>query len=280
MRNLIILLLFSATFTVRANDTLTRAEVYNFSVGDTFQYRDASYNYSINGHFSPSYSVSFSTCIIRKLYSAPDTPAIVLIREWISYTPSRIDSFKLFSPQDYEVMIDTFGWGYPWHLWTGDTVIANRSTLWWGRHTNYILVHDGYFADGQSYASGFGLVNETKDGGTGVGGSFDDTTTLVYYSGSQGTFGSRQGSYLTPESNITADIQIKVQPNPSFGIFQLMGTKDNDNIEVFNMIGQLIFSGLAGGANSSFDLSSRGHGVYVCRITRDGFSNTLRVVLQ
>lgn len=280
MRYIIALLLFTATYSACATDTLTRAQVFSFSVGDTFQYRNASYEYDVWNQYPPSYSVGYSECVIRKIYSATDTPAIVLIREWVSSTPTRIDSFKLFSPQDYEVMIDTIGWGHPFHSWPGDTVIVDSSAMWWGQHVNYVLVHDAYFYDGQLYATGFGLVNETQDGGTGPGGGFDDTTTLVYYSGYQGTFGTRHPFYLASINDINDDIQIKALPNPSSGIFQLMGIRDNDLIEVYNIFGQLIVQERAKETFNSFDLSSRGQGVYICRVTREGVSTSLRVVLQ
>ena len=74
----------------------------------------------------------------------------------------------------------------------------------------------------------------------------------------------------------TTDGQLLVYPNPSTGVFtmQLSGTSRQSTVEVYNMVGEKVYSQLTT-LNSQFsiDLSNQAPGIYLYRVTgNDGSS--------
>lgn len=280
MRCSFCILFLVAFVNIRASDTLTRAQVYSFAAGDTFDYRNAQYDYDVNGQSPPSYSVSYSRCVIVNIYNSLDTPAIVVVKKWLYPVPIYIDSSILYQPSGFEVILDTVGWGNPFHSWPGDTVIVDSLSQFWGYRTNYVLVHDGYFYDGQTYAEGLGIVKETSDGGTGPGGAFDDTTTLIYYSGHNGILGTPYTSLPTYITSIDSIQQTGIRPNPSNGYFNFFGLMNGDNIEIYNVLGQKIWTMISDSDTYFVDLSVMSKGIYSYKINRHNITTCGKIILK
>ena len=71
--------------------------------------------------------------------------------------------------------------------------------------------------------------------------------------------------------NMTAN-KILVYPNPSTSRFNFTGVPSGSNIEVFNLLGQIVYSEITDGDNYSINLTGRANGVYLYRVSIKGSS--------
>ncbi len=77
------------------------------------------------------------------------------------------------------------------------------------------------------------------------------------------------GCTVTGISEIHSDLQTLVYPNPSNGLFtlQINGTHPEiDNIEIYNLPGEIVYSEKPNGSAITIDLSNRSKGIYFYRI--------------
>ena len=277
MRYFFTFILLGSFYLANANDTLTRAQVYSFSIGDTFDYRTGDYGYDPYNQYPPSYTVSYSRCIIRNIYSTSDS--IYITEDWVYPSPASQYTLQLDSPQKCEVFLDSTGSGFGEGLY--DEVIIDSTTLFWSRITNYVNAFQGYYALGQLFAQGLGCVVQTSDGGTGVGGGFDDTTTLIYYSGANGTMGTPYTNFTVGIYALSLGSDIVVYPNPSNGRFYFKGLEIGSTIQVYDLLGQNIYSGIITQDNYLVDLSGKDKGVYFYKVSTTGISEKQgKILLQ
>lgn len=86
------------------------------------------------------------------------------------------------------------------------------------------------------------------------------------------------GGWLALSENKLNDIN--VYPNPSNGIINIQSINNDEyNVEVYNVIGNLLFQSNEQG-NSMIDLSSFGDGVYIINLSNENHSISKRVVIQ
>lgn len=66
--------------------------------------------------------------------------------------------------------------------------------------------------------------------------------------------------------------KLSIYPNPNNGVFtvDIRHLSGNENIEVFNVFGQLVYSQKAVNTGTSIDISNQASGLYFVRITNDG----------
>lgn len=251
---------------VRANDTLTRAQVYSFNVGDTFDYRNSTFTYTDNNMGPPSDSFSFSRYVIQNIYSSSDSLTKYIARKQLYPAPVSFDTLILTTPQGYEVFLDTLqGWtaSAPY-----DTIIVDSSELYMGRNTNYIsLFHpvQYYYVTNQLFAQGLGLVLKTDYGGA-LSYHWGDSIMLIYYSGLSGTMGTPYYDFPTSISNISPDLSINIRPNPSHGCFWFNEINEGSTIEIFDLLGQKVYSVITDRSNYTIDLSTQPQGIYIYRV--------------
>lgn|GEM_PF-522873 len=73
-------------------------------------------------------------------------------------------------------------------------------------------------------------------------------------------------------NNITANAAVvSVYPNPSNGnvTISVSGTSDKSSVEVYNTMGQLVYTGALASGNNSIDLNTKSNGVYLYRIVTE-----------
>ena len=234
----------------KAGDTITLTQLYNFSIGDTFDYRIVYSGHDISNQFPPSYSLTFTRYRIQKVYRSADSLTQFVVRKQL-YPP-------LFT-------LDTLS--YYLH---GNTIVVDSSFLYFGRETYYSSSYQGYYTIGQLSAPGLGAVVLTQIGGTGVGGVFNDSTILIYYSGILGRWGTPYRSFTIGLENVI-DESIEVYPNPSSNRFYFNGLQSGCSIVIFDELGENLFNVSLDQDKNTVDLTGKPKGIYFYRImSREG----------
>jgi hypothetical protein len=81
--------------------------------------------------------------------------------------------------------------------------------------------------------------------------------------------------------NIKGNSSISIYPNPSNGIFNIESTKDLEQIEVFNALGQRIyFNTQMDKSQAKIDLSNFGKGVYFFHLLNEGKTTVQQVIVN
>lgn len=277
MRHLFTILLLYIFCTAHATDTLTRAQVYNFSVGDTFDYRDSYTEWNVYNQIPPSPTVVYRRCVIENVYLSMDSMTKFIARRWLYPLPVFRDTLILWNPRAYEVILDTAAFRH----FPLDTVIVRSSLPFWGMGTNFVLTNDGLDYISELFAENLGMVQQITSGSGGSGGTEQsDSSTLIYYSGPNGTMGTPYTFFPTSVTDV-ASSEITVFPNPTKGSIYFKGIDTGTPIEIFDLLGQRIFSTIADRDNFSIDLSGQGKGVYIYKFKdRANMPHQATIVLE
>lgn len=181
MKHVLLLLLIVCTFTARANDTLTRAQIYNFNVGDTFDYEENVTQ--LEGCPGPCVTSlqlnNYFRCIIHQTYYSSDSDTLFVVRNWIYPLPEKFDTLVLDSLQYEELLIDT-SHGQPQQFFIDTNSKYNHGVL------NVGTFDGGFLNYSNGYVEGLGKVFTYN--ASGEGGGFD-SIYLIYYSKNAETWG-------------------------------------------------------------------------------------------
>ena len=104
----VIIMAFSF-YSCRASDTLTRLEVYNFSVGDTFDYRHHGHSDDNFGGIIENYTSfdTFSRQVVTGIYWSTDSAIKYIVQRRLFPATVNFDTVILTNPSGYEILIDT-----------------------------------------------------------------------------------------------------------------------------------------------------------------------------
>src|ERR1700733_11276641 len=91
-----------------AGDTLIRAQVYNFSIGDTFDYSVSFIQYE-RGQNTQVNNLGYERCIVSNIYWSLDSSTKYIVRNWVYPQPQKIDTLILANPFFYELFNDSAG---------------------------------------------------------------------------------------------------------------------------------------------------------------------------
>ncbi len=107
------------------------------------------------------------------------------------------------------------------------------------------------------FYGGTGFVVPTGGGTPGI------TPGSIYSGGTTLPHSGHSSPKVSPSAN-TAGSDVKVFPNPSTGLFNVQTGADYENavIEVFNVLGEKVFTGIADGQNGNFNLAGQPSGIY------------------
>lgn len=186
-RILLCLFILLSLSQARASDTLTVRQVYNFSVGDTFDYKTSNYasNYDQNNcllDFSDSH-YAYQRYIVNSKTLSPSGDSVIYIRHQV-YPTNRFDTL-IYTNLDSSIfkVFDTV------HL--SQYLQFDTGSLADGRSTNTLTLNVplGYNYAVQ-YGAGVGIVSASYSSSDGISLSFGDNTTLIYYSKGADTMGT------------------------------------------------------------------------------------------
>jgi len=102
-------MLLFITVGLLANDTLTRAQVYNFNVGDTFDYKEVyQYGSTLAPPGTPWHTtISYSRYIITSQFYSPDSATKYIQRKQVYPEPAVLDTLVLTNLNAIEVYQDS-----------------------------------------------------------------------------------------------------------------------------------------------------------------------------
>lgn len=124
----------------------------------------------------------------------------------------------------------------------------------------------------------FKLYDEFGDGGGPV--SIKDSNNVVVYS-TTGGYGSGSSTNFSTDGTMgVSDLSasnIQIYPNPSTGIFNI-NLNDKSSVEVFDVTGKLVYKQSNVQGSATIDLTGKGKGVFVVKVT-DGKNVTTKKVI-
>ena len=249
---------------IKANDTLTRAQVYSFSVGDTFDYQH--YNHYRNHQYIDTSYTNYSRKVVTNIYYSGDSSIEFIERTTIYPNPSIKDTLALTDLQTCELCMDTSNYFYPCMLtFSGNATYAGRTVnniVFW-KHTSPPEPEEIFFAQG------LGDVMDIEDGGY-LGGAVNwaDTVRLIYYAGISYSWGNPYYTFPTEAANLS-DTETNIFPMPNDGRFELATSLDKPPVEfwVYDMLGKVVLYQVVNSTNIAFDLQQYGSGLYFWKLT-------------
>jgi len=139
-------------------------------------------------------------------------------------------------------------------------------------------------------ASGEGVGNSTGLSADG----FDDVYISGYYTGAKFTFGATEVIASGGNTNFfiaklgthniatgiveayNAATTVNVYPNPSSGKFNFAGIYPGSTIQIYNVLGEMVYSFIAASDKCVVRLNTEAKGVYFYRITGEGIASTVQ----
>lgn len=164
-------------FIARASDTLTRTQIYNFSVGDTFDYKDSSA--FDNGGPASGSGVSYRRFVIDRVYYSTNSDTLTIVRRKEFPLPVSYDSLVISSLASYEIS----NYSQQIHGYGCDsTLMIDSTSIFNGKKINGVsgICFESYFD--YRFCEGLGEVYRKSGGGSSSDGYSQTIRTLIYYS--------------------------------------------------------------------------------------------------
>lgn len=223
--------------TLFANDTLTRQEIYDFAVNDTFDYRMDRYSAETHGgitdvNLDTSYLARY---VVTSIFYSADTTTKYIERLIVTSVPVKYDTIKLNPPTGNEVELSFQQLVY------GDSAFISGEPLFFNQPVNTTYERRGYTWITKKYARGLGKVYENSSGGV-MSYSFNNTTTLIYYSGSKGVMGTPYTNYPLSVNDVsnTETLSVYFTPDDRLHITQASNSRQPFQFRVYDISGRLV----------------------------------------
>ncbi len=239
MRKLLFAFLLIIVHPVFANDTLTRDRTFDFSVGDTFDYRH--YNHTItfnNPHPTNITTISYSRYVITNIYYSLDSITKYIARARLYPLPVVYDTLAITHVSIYDLETFTSGCVSSMSIIT-DSQYHNRVV-------NIIII--GYNCAGSNhvefvFADGLGITLEYKWGGTDYGGEYySDSSVIIYYAKGSETWGTPYSDFTTGLQQLSPeDGRISLFPTVNDGTFNVKISDENllpATLTVYDVLGR------------------------------------------
>jgi len=267
--------LLAALQSKAANDTLTRAQVYNFNVGDTFDYRILTiYQSTPDGGGMNFYDEYFKRVIVNEVQYFPLDSSIViteLLYQVLSNNEFLSQGSLIFgfdSSHNY-----AFADAYNVGNCNGLCSIA-FDTGYNQRVTNEAVFCGGLgcWAQDVTFASGLGLTNTYIYWSDGGQTSEEWDTTLIYYSKSGETWGT-PATIVAGIPNINQQNSIiNLFPTFNSGQFTLEADADNSSgyqLNIYDLAGREIKKVPINNGTNNIELNTSA-GMYLWSVMREG----------
>jgi hypothetical protein len=280
MRSILTILFLSFLSHVYAGDTLTRAQVYNFNVGDTFDYRIQ--NIYIDTYYDDStVQVSYSRYVVTSIYWSADTQTKYIVREQVFPAPIVLDTLVLTNVSGYEVVLDSAEFASQ-ALIGSDTFFIGSTQDYFGRSTNYAEYRS---FNGSPYnfnltiAQGLGWVLLEEYITQVLHSTSDLFTILIYYSGDSGTYGTPYTSYHdTSYSTSVVDISanngsLQLFPTLNNGTFTIETQDETQlpfDLSIYDLQGRKVSQLSISDKRKVIEIPALSDGVYIWKTSNNG----------
>ena len=235
----------------KASDTLTIRQVFNFNVGDTFDYKNQTADYDYN-----MFTTTYSRVVISQKAISPAGDSIIYNGTWVI---TNLDSIAVYQ-------VDTL-WR---HGWMTNTPVYFDTITYPGYNSNQIS--SGSVDGGYDYTVSDSL-GETIFSSSMVANNPQYTNTyvsqLVYFSNGIQHFGAPY--YILEGVNNLGknELQIKLSPNPTSDKLNLSISDaglSNTQFIIIDILGQEIYSSPITQSESTHDISKFPSGIYTWRV--------------
>jgi hypothetical protein len=248
MKKLILLfLLLSALHSARASDTLTVRQVYNFAVGDTFDYLETGYP-----------GINSWRYIISSKYTSPTNDTITYMRFNPDTLSWHLSDTLLITKLDSTILVasDTPcpSCGCRKNFRVDSAFNTQRNVIQW----DCVLVIGSY-----GYIAGLGRVWQRSENDDG---NYDDIR-LTYFSN-----GVQRIGYPLEIPGVEKDINIQLYPNPTLDLIHLSysdGRGNSGTLFLTDLLGQQVYSSTITESETTHDISSLPSGIYTWRVVSD-----------
>ena len=278
IRMLLLILTSSFIFTLNAQNLMTIREVFDFQIGDEYQYSTTGTNVPTNAD---------RVSIIGKYYS-PGNDSLFYIR----YHDSFYSVWNGSPPLEY-------------HFWTKtDTAVCSNLDLSiasfdTGFQTNQYIRYSSQLCDSliNGYGYSIGPMGEARDSisheyGKGLG------STNSYFESAQGNyyladklFYYKKGGITCGSPNLTnvgIDVlpvqksEFSIFPNPAQSIVYLKNESQNDQFQckLIDPIGKSIMSLHLNGKINGINMGHLKQGIYLLQINSDNRLTTIKVIKE
>jgi hypothetical protein len=268
--------LILASLHTLGNDTLTRAQVYNFNVGDTFDYRYYNSTESNYPGYTTSTSIDYIRFVVTDVYFSSDSSTKYIVRRQAFPMQTMPDTLVLTHPFAFEVILDT-----PVCQGSEDSIVFVSASIYNHRVGNTILMMEAacnnpYSPEVLIFIDGLGDVLYINQGMVGIrGGTYwTDSIELVYYSKGSETWGTPyydQPSAINPLS--TASGKITLFPTLNDGLFNVKITDASllpIELTVYDMEGREVRQLSLNNLNNSLNIKPCSDGIYIWKALRQG----------
>lgn len=276
MKPLITLLLVWFGFTLFANDTLTRQEIYDFAVNDTFDYRSDYYSATTYGGITDVITdTSYLTrYIVTGIFYSDDSTTKYIERLRITSIPAKYDTIKLNPPTGNEIELS-------FEIQNSyDRALVSGLPAFFGQPTNHFDMFRGYRWISVIYARGLGKVYENSYGGA-MAYSFNNTTELIYYSGSRGVMGTPYTDYVLSVNDVssTGNLSVYVIPGGNLRVAEVNNNRLPFQLRVYDVSGRLAASTTVTNAVEDIRLENLSSGMYIWQaVFKDNISLSGKIV--
>jgi hypothetical protein len=140
---------------------------------------------------------------------------------------------------------------------------------------------------GNQLQSSLGFGNQWYLNGVLLPGETDQFITInqggaYTVSSVAGSCSASSAAFVTAIKDINAIANISIMPNPSQGVFNITIGNWTENVEaeVFNLLGQAVLVKHSFRYNTKLNLSTQTNGLYIVKLSSDGYAGTFKIVKE
>jgi len=260
MKKIILTLFILLTVSqIKASDTLTVRQVFNFNVGDTFDYK---VTHEVDAGPASQYSVSYYRYIITDKISASASDTLIYFRQ-LKYPAIKNDTLILLA-LDSSIYTETKILNSGYYFSTGhdsNNLIFNN--------TEFIHTDGGTY---QTFTESLGLTYSRRSWGNPTETTGYDDTLLIYYSNGTTHIGTPYYNQPTAINEVIKNSSINLYPNPTSDILHLSfsaTTPNNTQLILTDILGQQVYSSPITQSETTHDISKLSKGIYTWRIVEN-----------
>ena len=265
---LLLLIIFPLLFSARASDTLTIRQVFNFDVGDTFDY-ESTWQVAFPTQFGADITTANQNCyrqIVKEKFYSIDSGTLIYCLYNLPDT-SRYDTIGFNLLDSLIIAYDTI-------LPPSDSLI--RYSINYSGSGNmvfdysYMKTRQYYYT--KNYYMGMGKTQDIRsDLSYPNGGGSSYTTTLVYASKSSSHWHT-PCSVLLAANDIEHPQSIHLYPTPTSDLLHLSyseASQHSTHLIITDLLGREVYTVSVTQSETTHDISRLPSGIYTWRLTSD-----------
>jgi hypothetical protein len=251
--------LFISCLATKANDTLTRAQVYNFNVGDTFEYSTTKYG----GPGFPLNGMSFERRIIVSKYYSPSNDTLFFTIDHIPHGGlPYTETLVLPDTSEREIYLASTDI-FCSYIYSVDTNSKYGGRIVNGERPDICFEH--YYGD--SFAVGLGKVFSWRSYLEPVfNWDVSSTTELIYYSQQGITWGTPMETFTSVDAIRNPKSAFRISPNPASTTLTMQSENTfppQTTFQLFDLSGRMVLQQEIRDKTNRIDISGVGKGMYL-----------------